>query len=390
MSKNKKHQKHANLLRPHFGHFGRVEWAILGTPCGNIQALSYQLVDLLKDDWLVSYVDADHASGDAAAEQGRDKNNAMGHGAALEYTDKITHHRFETDARLDTYQYRQYFNEMDLVLVNGNHFKARRQIVVIDPKKEDSLRRKLDRLTQVDLILLKEEGLEVYPFLKEHLEGKEVPTLLLSDTEKIKAFLQKELEVARPPLLGLVLAGGKSQRMGQDKGAINYHGKPQREHVAELLSAYCDATFLSVRPDQVGEIDSNFELLPDTFLGLGPFGAIASAFQKFPNHAWLVVACDLPLLDKATIAQLLHGRNTSTIATAFNSPATEFPEPLITIWEPKSYPVLLQFLTQGYSCPRKVLINSNVQLLDVANPDTLMNVNKPEERAQVMARFNIQ
>jgi molybdenum cofactor guanylyltransferase len=56
---------------------------------------------------------------------------------------------------------------------------------------------------------------------------------------------------------------------------------------------------------------------------------------------------------------------------------------LITIWEPRAYPVLLSFLAQGISCPRKVLINSDIELLDVPNIDALMNVNTPEERALI-------
>jgi molybdopterin-guanine dinucleotide biosynthesis protein A len=59
-----------------------------------------------------------------------------------------------------------------------------------------------------------------------------------------------------------------------------------------------------------------------------------------------------------------------------------FPEPLIAIWEPKSYPVLLSFLSQGYSCPRKALINSESTILKPQNADSLMNVNTQEEFAR--------
>ena len=56
----------------------------------------------------------------------------------------------------------------------------------------------------------------------------------------------------------------------------------------------------------------------------------------------------------------------------------EFPEPLVTIWEPKAYPIMLQFLAQGISCPRKVLINSDVELLETDDV-YIYNVNTPEE-----------
>ncbi|KAA3629881.1 MAG: molybdopterin-guanine dinucleotide biosynthesis protein MobA, partial [Bacteroidetes bacterium] len=73
---------------------------------------------------------------------------------------------------------------------------------------------------------------------------------------------------------------------------------------------------------------------------------------------------------------LLKNRNPSKTASAFKSPVSQFPEPLIAIWEPKAYPILFQFLTQGYSCPRKVLINSAIELLEVADEKTLINVNE--------------
>ena len=126
-------------------------------------------------------------------------------------------------------------------------------------------------------------------------------------------------------------------------------------------------------------------IIADTFLELGPFGAILSAFRHDPNAAWLVVACDLPLLDAKTLDFLIKNRNLSAVATAFRSPqsADSFPEPLITIWEPRAYPILLSFLAQGISCPRKMLINSEIHLLHAPNNEALSNVNTPEEKAEM-------
>ena len=372
----KKHQKHAKLARPNLGEFGRSEWAIIGTPCGNIQQLSYRLIDVLQKIFKVSYVDADHKNEDEP--KGLEvENPALALGATLEYTDKISHHRFDVKADLNTFQYRALFNEQDLVLVNGNHFKAKNQIVVIDPKKEKSLEKKLDRLTNVDLILMTGEEQSIYPFLKNHLKDwAHIPVLHFSQTEKITEFILANVLLQIPKLNGLVLAGGKSIRMGKDKGALDYHGKPQREFMADLLSLFCEKTYISVRGNQ--GVESEYELLEDTFVGLGPFGAIASAMRKNPNTAWLVVACDLPLLDEKTLQFLVENRNASKVATAIYNPETDFPEPLITIWEPRSYQVMLNFLTQGNSCPRKVLINSEIELLKVEDVKVLLNVNDKE------------
>jgi molybdenum cofactor guanylyltransferase len=386
-----KHKKHADIARPGLGNFGRNEWAILGTNCGAIKKLAFQLSEALSPKWKVAYVDADHKSADEEQASGKDPNTALAHGAVMEYTDKITFHRFDFAEKLNAFQQRPIFNGMDAVLVNGNHFTAQSQVVVVDPKKEDSLKRKLDRLTDVQLILLTEGVNEVPEFLREQptTNNQQPTTFQLTDLPKIKSFFEQKLEAARPPLNGLVLVGGKSRRMGADKAMLDYHGKPQQDVMMHLLHRFCEKTYLSCRPDQAGELAYTHEVLPDTFLGLGPMGAILTAFRQAPDSAWLVVACDLPLLDESAIRFLIGNRNPSAMATAYRSPVNEFPEPLVAIWEPKSYPMLLQFLAQGYSCPRKALINSPVHLVDAPNPDALMNVNTPEDVEVVLKKMKI-
>lgn len=373
------HQKHTALSQASFGVFHRNEWAILGTNCGNIKTLANGITKLLSQKWKIAYVDADHKHGDTAA----NLPNAMGFGASLEYTDQITHHQVNWIGKFEKHQYRTQFNDQDLVLVNGNHFRAKRQIVVIDPAKEQSLKKRLNQIEHIDVLLFADKAQPIYPFLKEKFPDiEQVPSFDLENTDALAKILGEKMDQARPPLYGLVLAGGKSQRMGHDKGEMDYHGKPQREFMADVLSNVCEEVFLSTRPGQ--EIRSGYAQLPDSFLGLGPLGGLLSAFREQPNAAWLVAACDLPLLDLEAIQELVASRNTSKIATAFNSPVNEFPEPLIAIWEPRAYQVALNFLAQGYSCPRKVLINSEVALIDASKPEALMNVNNPEEYQKVL------
>ena len=183
---------------------------------------------------------------------------------------------------------------------------------------------------------------------------------------------------------GLVLAGGKSVRMGKDKARIVWHNKEQHYHMADLLNQFCNKVFISCRLEQESKIDINYNVLPDTVTNLGPYGAILSAFENNAECAWLVTACDLPLLDESTIEYLVQHRDQSCIATTYRSPYDGMPEPLITIWEPHSYKVLLSFLTLGISCPRKALINSDVCILTPPDPRALSNVNTPEEVFETM------
>ncbi len=362
------HQKHTKLTMPLGGRFHRNEIAFMGAPCGVIQELASKLSDVLSD-YRVGYVDADHGS------EGAEKKFAK------QYTDKIGHHQLNFDDPNIEYSFRALFNDVDITLVNGNHFKAEKQIVLINSKKKESLEKKLDRLTNVLLFVSDEGEAKIHDFLKN--EFSNVPVVRISDLDKISKSIKEQIQV--PKIKGLVLAGGKSQRMGQDKGNLDYHGKPQKEHTADLLAKFCDEVYFSKQVDDGSE---SLPVITDKFVGLGPYGGILSAFQSDPNAAWLVVATDMPLLDRNTLQQLVDNRDPSKLATCFHNPETKFPEPLITIWEPRAYPRLLSFLSQGFSCPRKALINSDIHELHLDDPTLLRNANTPEEREDLMDKIN--
>ena len=373
----KKHQKHTKLTRPKFGEFGRNETAIVGAPCGEIKSLAYDLLQHFGIECKVAYVDADHASFDNP-----EKTKEIEQGAFTVFTDHNVFERFDVANKTDKFERNRRFAEADFVLINGNHFTGQNQVVIIHPKKVASLEKKAAKLIDVELILLAEGETKIPTWLQEQLEDDldNIPIFKLSDRPSIIAHFAEKLEASIPRIHGLVLAGGKSVRMGQDKGAIDYHGKPQREYAFDMLNTLCEKTFLSGRKEQVEKWETQFPIIHDTFIGLGPFGAILSAFRENPNVAWLCVACDLPLLTEKTLQQLIAQRDSSKIATAFYNSDTKFPEPLITIWEPKSYPILLHFLSLGYSCPRKVLINGDVEVVRLMDESVLVNVNTEEER----------
>lgn len=374
------HQKHTKLTRPTLGNFGRNELGFVGAPCGLIQKLASTISQALGDQYKLAYIDADHASGETET-----TDEFVDSKQFLTYTDKINYHQLNNHTAHDRFHFLKMFNETDLVLVNANHFETKQQVVIVHPKKEKSLIKRAAQLTDVRLILLADDFDKVPDFVKNIIpEWNKIPVLKSNATDQIIDFFAAQIQSSIPPLKGLVLAGGKSQRMGRNKAHIDYHGQSQEQHVFTLLDNFCESVYLSVSEEQENKLPQ----LVDTFKGLGPFGAICSAFRENPNAAWLVVAVDLPLLDQNTISQLVDNRNPSKQATAFQSPNNEFPEPLITIWEPKSYPALLHFLTLGYSCPRKVLINTDIHIITAHQPEALKNVNTPEQYQEVIKQIN--
>ncbi|MEX2542795.1 MAG: NTP transferase domain-containing protein [Trueperaceae bacterium] len=195
-------------------------------------------------------------------------------------------------------------------------------------------------------------------------------------------------EAVETPLYGLVLAGGKSTRMGRPKWALEYHGEPHAVVLYRLASSFCQRTFLSIRPEQAEEPAlARLPHIADRFPGMGPLGGILSAMSEYPKAAWLVLACDLPFVEASTVQTLLDKRLPRRHATSFMSPHDGLPEPLCAIYEPSSRLRLIEGVDLGYRCPRKMLMNSSIQLVESARPEELTNANNPHEFEQAVARL---
>lgn len=181
-------------------------------------------------------------------------------------------------------------------------------------------------------------------------------------------------------LHGLVLAGGRSTRMGRDKATLAYHGRSQLETAWALLAPRVTSCFVSVRPDQVGDpLRARHPQIVDGPEGAGPAAGIMAAQRAHPQAAWLVLACDLPFLDAGTLDALLAARDPAKLATAFRSAHDGLPEPLCAIYEPAAAPHFARHVAEGRSCPRKFLITHEVKLVDLPQARALDNVNSADE-----------
>ena len=174
--------------------------------------------------------------------------------------------------------------------------------------------------------------------------------------------------------------------MGHDKGLIAYHGIPQREHMYQVLQEICDQTFLSVRNDQARDIPSQYRVIADHDRFRGPFNGMLSAHEQYPEVAWLVVACDMPLLNAQALEHLIAARDPEKYATAYALQGSTLPEPLCAIWEPKALNQAKAYLEAGNgTCPRKYLINSDIKLVHPGNDRVLFNANSEDEYKEVLA-----
>ncbi|MEO1485814.1 MAG: NTP transferase domain-containing protein [Bacteroidota bacterium] len=186
-----------------------------------------------------------------------------------------------------------------------------------------------------------------------------------------------------PQLYGLVLAGGRSTRMGKDKAKLQYHGISQQEYAFQLLSAFCERVFISLRKGQEGVGDSR--CIFDENLTKGPLNGMLSAHLTHPKVAWLVLACDTPLVDKETLRNLVSERDTSKMATAMTTQQRDIPEPLIAIWEPKGLTKILEYSKTSNSVyPTQFLTDNPVKKVYPDSDLKLANANHPEEYEQIL------
>jgi molybdopterin-guanine dinucleotide biosynthesis protein A len=192
--------------------------------------------------------------------------------------------------------------------------------------------------------------------------------------------------MSAPEVYGLVLTGGRSRRMQRDKAGLEYGGKSQLTRAMELLTPLVKRCFVSVRPDQLNDPQrSAYDTITDVKPDLGPIGGIHAALHSHPDRAWLILACDLPFLDGATLQHLIARRASKRVATAYRSSSDGQPEPLCAIFEPRSLQLIEQSLAQGQQCPRGLLARSDVELLDLPNPQALDNINTGAEYAAATA-----
>ncbi len=189
-------------------------------------------------------------------------------------------------------------------------------------------------------------------------------------------------------IFGLVLSGGKSTRMGTDKGLISYHGMPQREYLYHLLDKVCTRTFISLRKEQLLGLPKGMAVILDEDVYKGPYNGLLSAHHAHPNAAWLVLACDLPLIDFQAITYLISQRNSKMLATAFSQKEDPLPEPLCALWEPHALAASVSYLASGNgTCPRKFLINNEVHLVFPKNPNVLLNANSIEDYQEALTKL---
>ena len=346
--------------------FHPFEFAFCGYSNSGKSTLIQKLIQSMSAQFDIAYLkhDAHRFNFD---KKGKDTFNAYEAGARQVFINDPSHIGLQRKHQeINWFDYRNLFKNEDILFVEGYKQSDLPKIVVLDSEKQ--------------ILDLQLENVLAYVGPEQNISGLDKPYFHRDNIEEIEKLIVGYFQAihTNTPIYALVLSGGNSTRMGQDKSLLNYHSKPQYQHIYDMVEPMVDKAFVSCRKEQAEQFQGTKTLF-DTYLDMGPMSGILSAQQKHPHAAWLIIACDLPFLNAETLEYLKQNRNPFKFATAFKSTWKDFPEPLCTIYEPKSHSRLLSFLGQEYKCPRKMLINSNIHLLKQPYKGHLDNINTPEE-----------
>ncbi|MEZ4699478.1 MAG: molybdenum cofactor guanylyltransferase [Rhodothermales bacterium] len=175
---------------------------------------------------------------------------------------------------------------------------------------------------------------------------------------------------------GLVLAGGRSARFGSDKALALVDGRPMIRQVFETLAGIAQPVFVSV-----GDAATTYDLparhVADRYPGCGPLGGIHAGLLASPAEWMLVVPCDMPDLDAASLKKLLKARTADGDAVVAVDPAGR-PVPVVACYHRRA----LARIEARLAGP-DLSLHGLLDLLDVVtvrlNERALRNINTPAD-----------
>ncbi len=134
-----------------------------------------------------------------------------------------------------------------------------------------------------------------------------------------------------PAFGAIILAGGRSSRLGRDKASEQLLGRPLLQHVIDRVAPLVQELIIVRAPgQQLPPIESPgaVRVIDDAYPGSGPLGGIYSGLLAAAARRCLAVACDMPLLSPPLLQELQRRADACDVVM----PVLEYPEPLHAVY----------------------------------------------------------
>jgi len=144
-------------------------------------------------------------------------------------------------------------------------------------------------------------------------------------------------------ITGIILAGGKSTRMGSDKGFVTYQSKPFIQHIIDALKPLVNEIIIvSNNPDyNVFKLKRVNDIIEDA----GPLAGIYTGLQHSNTEKNLVLSCDIPLINREVLEQLISQSNEEIDVIQAQSQGKTMP--LIALYNKRCASTCLVLLESG-------------------------------------------
>ena len=140
---------------------------------------------------------------------------------------------------------------------------------------------------------------------------------------------------------GYILAGGKSSRMGTDKGLLLFEGKAMIQYVIEQMQPIFDKLVIVSNNPEYEKF--GLEVIPDLIKDIGPAGGIYTALHHSEAKLNFMVSCDMPFVTQEAIAFIVKNADENQIALLENQGKLE---PLFGLYAKDCERVWLQLIQQ--------------------------------------------
>ncbi len=186
----------------------------------------------------------------------------------------------------------------------------------------------------------------------------------------------------------LILAGGQSSRMGEDKALIEVDEKPLIQRVCEVAMKVSSSIYIMTPWQERYQaiVPANCQFLPESQPKQGPLVALANGLTTIKTDWVLLLACDLPFLDYTILQQWMHQLDTVPESTLAVVPyqASRW-QPLCGFYRRQCYPDLQKFIQQGGRSFQQWLPQIEVRSISLDSTQELMllNCNTPAELQRI-------
>jgi len=176
---------------------------------------------------------------------------------------------------------------------------------------------------------------------------------------------------------GILLAGGKSSRMGDDKAFMKYKDRFLYEYSFSILKSFSQDILISSSNTRFNNQD--YRCVEDEMPDLGPISGIFSCLKRIKYPSAIVLPCDLPFISVKTVETLLNNSQGYDITVALNH--QNFPEPLIGIYSSAIISRLEKMINSGNYKLQNLLKDSKTHFVKIPqiSPETFLNINNPED-----------